>query len=147
MCVWDGSLSRSGGAAHRGNVSPRTLSLHEKELLKRRKNLPCCLSSRLPAESQIVADAFDSKQHGFCRNQFQRLTNLFDSSEGILCPLHKQTRDSQFREVIGAELIRLSGRMQRIRRQQQAVGELGFLGAEHGCLTSAITLAAHEQAF
>ena len=44
----------------------------------------------------------------------------------------------------GAELKRLARRMQRVRQQQQAGGDVGLIGGEHGGLASAVRVAAEE---
>jgi hypothetical protein len=44
--------------------------------------------------------------------------------------------------MLGAQAVRLAGRVQRVGEQQQAVNELGRTGGEHRCLSPAIGLSA-----
>jgi hypothetical protein len=78
------------------------------------------------------------------RNQLHRRFDLLDRSEGITCTLYEKHWDLQFGKVLGAELIGLARRMQRIGKQEQAIRHAGFVRAQHGGLPSTVRLPADK---
>src|SRR5580704_5914046 len=77
-------------------------------------------------------------------NQLQSLLDLRDRAERIARALDEESGSVQVEEVLRAKLVRLAGRVQRIRKQEQSGGFFGRFGAEHAGLPSAVRVAADE---
>jgi len=90
--------------------------------------------------------AFDDHQFRSRRNRGQRRAHFLDRSKWIARPVSKKRGRSQLIKVFRAKLPRLVRRMQRIRQQQQPVGERRILRRGHARLTPAIRVPAREYA-
>ncbi len=66
----------------------------------------------------------DNHQLSARRDQPDRFGQFFDRPKRVACAMHKHRGRFDLREVLCAQLLRLSRRMQRIRQQQQSIGEL-----------------------
>ena len=99
---------------------------------------------RLFLEIQIVTAAFHSQKGRLSWNQLQRRLHLVYTSERITRAVHKQRRDMQLRQVLHAQLLWLTRRVQRIRHQQQPRNKLKPLRDQHRALTSAIRMATQK---
>ena len=79
-------------------------------------------AKNLPGK-KVVACAFDLEEGVRSRDQFQCGFHFWDRSERIACAVNEKSGLAQLREMRGAKLIRLSWRMQRVRKKQQTVDE------------------------
>ena len=103
------------------------------------------MSTIFSFESQVMARIFNPDQFRRGRNQFAGGFNLFNRPERILRAMHKQRRDRNLGEMLGARLVGPAGRVQRIGEQEQTICQC-LVGKKHAGLTSAVTLTAEKDA-
>lgn len=122
-------------------LSPRfVVQLPCEELLKLRQYfVRKIIRLGLSFESQVVASAFDNQKFSLSGDQFARSIDLFDCAERIAGSFDEQRGNMELRKMFGSQALRFSGRMQRIRKQKQAVREFFFREQDAG-LTAPVAL-------
>jgi len=58
--------------------------------------------------------------------------------------MNEQARRAQVRQMLDAELLRFTRRVERVRQQEKARDKIWFAGAEHCCLAPSIGMAAKK---
>ena len=97
--------------------------------------------------AQIVADAFDFEQSRGSGDQADRAFQFRNGAERILRSMNKQSRCMQRRKVRGSQLLGLTRRMQRIRKQQEPIDYARRFRRQHAGLPATIRLPAEPDLF
>lgn len=92
-----------------------------------------------------MARALDHLQACRAGDQLDRFPQFVHRTEWIARPVNKDCGNTQFRKVFGSKLRRLPGRTQRIRKQQESVGQLRVFRRHHARLAPAIRLTGEVQ--
>ena len=100
----------------------------------------------LTAAREIVPCVFDRHEFRAGRNEPERLAHFIQRSERIARAVNKQGGFMQILKMRRAQLLGLIRRMQRIRQQQQRVGNRRIFGYKHARLPAAVRMAAQEHA-
>ena len=72
---------------------------------------------------------------------FEGGVQLFGGGEGVAGAVDEEGGLAELREMRGAELVGLIGRMERVGEKQEAVGGVWRFGEEHGGLAAAVGMA------
>jgi hypothetical protein len=91
-----------------------------------------------------MARLFKSDEGVARRDELQCRGHFFDGTERIASAVNKERGSLQPRKVNGSRLLGFAGRMERIGKQKECVGDSGILRREHGCLSTAVGVAAKE---
>jgi len=82
--------------------------------------------------------AFHRHEFGFGRNEPQGVRHFVHASERIARSVHEQARNSQVGQMLNAELLGFTRRVQRVGKQEESGDKLWFGGAKYRCLASTI---------
>lgn len=88
--------------------------------------------------------AFEFDQAGGRGNKRHRGPYLLESSKRISRTVQEKRRRAERRKVLSAQFAGTPGRMQRIGKQEQCLGESGLLGSKQRRLPSSIRVATEE---
>jgi hypothetical protein len=94
--------------------------------------------------AQVVA-AGQQHECGLGRYEAAGGIDFGGRTEGVAGAVDEEGGAAEFREVCGAEGFRPARRVQRIGEEQEPGRDAGSSGCEHGCLASAIGMAAEEE--
>ena len=114
-------------------------------ILKAGKNLGGQVRERtLSLESQIVARSFHFEQFILGGDQRQRLLHFLDTPKRIARAMDKQARRAQVGQMLNAELVLFTRRMQRVGEKQERGDEIGLVGTEDGGLAASVGVSAEK---
>ena len=93
---------------------------------------------------KIVACSLYLHQPGAGWDELHSFFYFSYRAERVARAVHKECRRMQLGEVLGAHLSRLAGRVKRVGEKKQTSREIGFGGAQHARLPSAVGMTSQE---